>query len=281
MGQVFRWLAGGAAFALCAGMAALPEVPEEAVGALGVTTGVPQRGGFVFVDGKYLPPPYTVTRRGNGIFINRIQVDQPVPWAAPAPKDAPKKLDEDGDFEVAEEEDAEEVVGADDGDELLFGDAQGGKAEAHAIDALFDDVAPVKKKAPAPKVPPPARAAADAPLSNKQQADELKVKLDALRKQYEAALGRGEIYFFAQQHSRVNGTLGSAKALFAVLPSALRYAQSPQDLMARLNQGGVYFLDLPTCADLYRNRTSFAQLDERRKQIEAEDAAKRAAGRAR
>ena len=75
--RVLGFLVGGMAGMLAA--ASLPEVPEAALEALGSTPGTPQNGGFVFVDGRYLPPPYTVTRHGNGIFINRIQVEQPVP----------------------------------------------------------------------------------------------------------------------------------------------------------------------------------------------------------
>lgn len=256
----------------CAGMAALPEVSDEAAAALGSAAGVPQRNGFVFIDGKYLPPPYTVTRRGNGIFINRIQVEQPVPWFDSA-QERRKKLDDDGDFEVAEEE--EKVVL---GDELLFGDADGAKqeADAHAIDALFEDIAPAKKKVPEKKPAPAPQPPTDAALS-KQQVEELKGRLDAVRKKYETTLGQGDIYFFAQRHRPVNGTYGSAKTLFAVLPAALRSAQSPQDLMARLKQGGVFFLDPETCADLYKNRTSFIQLEERQRQIERDEAVKRAA----
>ena len=271
--------------AVCAGLAALPEVPAEAVDALGVTTGTPQTSGFVFIDGKYVPPPYTVTRRGNGIFINRIQVDQPVPWiGTPLGEAPPKKLDDDGDFEVVDE-DAEEadedVAPVGELDDLLFGDAMDADkktGEAHAIDALFDDVTPAKNTAQGRKQPQ-VQPAAEA--MSKQQVEEMKTKLNTLRKVYETALGRGDIYFFAQHHSRVNGTYGSAKTLLTVLPSALRSARSPQELMAKLNQGGVYFLDLATCADLHRNRTSFVQLDERRKQIEADEAAKRTTGRTR
>ena len=266
--------------------AELPEVSEEAVAALGSTAGSPQVRGFVFVDGKYLPPPYMVTRRGNGIFINRIQVAQPVPWASAQPGEPKKALDDDGDFEVVqpdEKKDAEEKAAEEkpavDKDELLFGDAddakEKGKEEAHAIDALFDDVGPAKKKTPEKKPLPPQPSNA---APSKQQVEELKAKLDALRKGYETKLGQGDIYFFSQRHSLVHGSYGAGKELFAVLPSALRYAQSPQDLMAKLNQGGVYFLDVTACADLYKNRMSFMQLDERRKQIEAEEAAKRSTG---
>ena len=58
-------------------LAQLPDVPEEAIEALGKTEGTPQSNGFVFFEGRYIAPPYTVTRKGNGIFVNRIQVEQP------------------------------------------------------------------------------------------------------------------------------------------------------------------------------------------------------------
>ena len=272
-----RWMVAGLAFAACAGMAALPEVPAEAVAALGSTPGMPQTGGFVFIDGKYLPPPYTVSRRGNGIFINRIQVVQPVPWAGPAQEEeAPKKLDDDGEFKVVEEEKIKAKAAED--DDLLFGDAGNAdeKEGAHAVDALFDDTPAAKKKEPERKPPPPTGASL-----SKQQLDEMRAGLDTVRKRYETTLGQGDFYFFAQHHRPVNGTYGSAKTLFSVLPAALRASQSPQDLMAKLNQGGVYFLDLATCTDLHKNRVTFMQLDERRKQIEADEAGKRGTGRPR
>ena len=276
-----RWFLLGLVCAASAVSAALPEVSAEALAVLGSTPGIPQMNGFVFIDGKYIAPPYTVSRRGNGIFINRIQVQQPVPWVDVAQPEAPKKvLDADGDFEVVEPEETkvETKVKADD-DELLFG-GPGNREEkegAHAIDALFDDP-PAKKKEPEKKTAQPTSASL-----SKQQIDELKGKLDTLRKKYETELGRGDIYFFSERNSRVNGTYGTAKTLFAVLPNALRYAQSPQDLMTKLNQGGVGFLDLAACADLHKNRMTWMQLDERRKQIEADEAAKRppAGGRTR
>jgi len=61
---------------------ALPKVMQSAVDELGITSGTPQRSGFVFVEGKYLTLPYTVTRRGNAIFVNRVQIEQPVAWTS-------------------------------------------------------------------------------------------------------------------------------------------------------------------------------------------------------
>jgi len=270
-----------AVLAVCT-VLALPEVSAEAVEALKTTTGIPQVSGFVFIDGKYVPPPYTVTRRGNGIFINRIQVLQPVPWAVSetATRDEPRMiLDADGDFEVVEEEEAQENETADDMDDFLFGgagnSAGGGNREVHAIDALFDDTPPPTRptREPQRRPPPPPTDTA----MTQQQVDELRARLDTLRKNYEIALGRGDIYFFSDGRARVNGTYGTARTLFSVLPAALRTSRTPQELHARLNQGGVFFIDLATCTDLHKNRMSFMQLEERWKQIEADEAAKRTA----
>ena len=58
--------------------------------------------------------------------------------------------------------------------------------------------------------------------------------LDRVRKGYEQSLTRGDMFFFGQKHNRLNGNYGTARTLMGVLPKALRYAQSPQDLMQRL-----------------------------------------------
>jgi hypothetical protein len=83
--------------------AQLSDMAEVAVEELGSTYGTPQMSGFVFVDGRYLPPPYTVARKGNGIYINRTLVEQPVAWprgAGAAGPAAKKAIDADGDFEA-------------------------------------------------------------------------------------------------------------------------------------------------------------------------------------
>lgn len=71
-----------ASFALCALAAgAFPAIPKESAKALGVTRGRPFSEGIVFVNGKYLPPPYVVERWGTGIRINKIPVTgQIISW---------------------------------------------------------------------------------------------------------------------------------------------------------------------------------------------------------
>lgn len=124
------------------------DVSERAVAELGSTFGLPQMTGFVFIEGRYLAPPYTVTRRGNGIFINRVFVEAPVPWiATPVAEDdvvvpaagAAKAVDVDGDFE----EEAPAVQQA----PVPATKTPDAPKVAKSIDDLFDDDFP---DAPAP-----------------------------------------------------------------------------------------------------------------------------------
>lgn len=241
-----------------------PEVPEEAIEALGKTAGTLQSNGFVFVEGRYLRPPYTVTRNGNGIFINRVQVEQPFAWkteiltpvvisSIQKPGDAPEGT------EIATNV-ADTATAAGNS-----GDAPAGKT----LDALFDNgsAQPVTEEKAAASV----EKKADPVILTQKQKDRLCQELDNIRLRFELGLAQGEIFLFNYKNGRINGTYGTAKALFAVLPEAVRYAQSPQDLMVRLNQGGVSFLDINACTDLYRNKLNFMVLSDRRRTIEVNE----------
>ncbi len=259
-----RLFIAAAAF-LAAGVALraeLPDVTEEAIDELGSTSGTPQLNGFVFVEGRYLSPPYTVTRKGNGIFINRVQIEQlafqPGAPAAAGGGAARKPGAEDEAAAVAPAETA----------------APAPLKPVKSIDDLFADEG---EAAPAKVEPSP-----DAPRGSGEltrQKEELRAKLDAARKSYELALGRGEIFFFSERHSRLNGTYGTGRALLGVLPGALRKAQTPEDLQQRLKQGGVHFVDLTTCAALFKHRLVFPLLEGRLRKTEEAEAIEEAARR--
>ena len=260
---------GIAAVAVFAARAQLPEITETALAELGIAYGVPGMSGFVFVEGRYLAPPYTVTRRGNGIFVNRVQVEQPVVWPRGVePASAARAVDADGDFEAVAPEAAQPAPA-----QPVAEDAQ--KKAVKSIDDLFaDEEEPAAAPQPAAARPAPAAStqAVRSPEDHARDKAQVIEGLDRIRAGYEQALSRGEIFFFGQRHNRVNGTYGTARTLMGVLPKALRYAESPLDLQNRLKQGGVYFLDIGICGELFKNRNTFPLLEERLRKIEADEA---------
>jgi hypothetical protein len=330
-GDMREWLGRVLLLTVCTLLrgSAAADVPREAVEELGVFEGVPLMKGFVFVDGRYLVPPYTVTRRGNGIFINRILIEKPVPWSyfaptdgaavnepqpaeaqgnealdppfealpTPVPEKAPQKVesidDLFGDAEAAppapaEEKQARKTLSSIDD---LFGD--GGSAMAPdapaqeaqnrnitSIDDLFiDDLpetppqTPGRIREPAPQKRPPLRPATElTPQQLQERKEQLKKILDERRSVYEKHLAQGELYFLGTTHNRVNGTYGSARALFEVLPDALRYARTPMDLLKRLHDGNLYFIDHSISEALFRNRNTFPLLHQRLEQIKQDEA---------
>ena len=122
--------------------AAFATVPKQALVELKATVGKPFSAGLVFINGKFIDPPYKVERYGTALRINGIQVtNEIVPWTeflrtqpgarvekietpqaadAPAAEPAP----------AAEEPEAEESYDSSDD-----------------IDDLFDDDPKPKKKA--------------------------------------------------------------------------------------------------------------------------------------
>ena len=254
----------------------LPEVTDAAKEAMGTTPGRMVLSGFVFVDGRYLPPPYTVSRVGNGIFVNRVQVEQPVPWSRFYPPKANEKA-EDGDFEEVEENgektdaakpgngDFEEV------EETPAALPKKAAAKLDDLDDLFaDDNPPTANK--------PAVATPAAPRDIPGEIEQLKAALDKRRATYENRLSKNDIYFFSTSHSRINGNYGTARSMIEVLPEALYAATSPEDLLARLRRANIYFLDERAVRVLFKNKQSYPMLKERRQKIrqhEALEAAKR------
>ena len=63
------------------GAFAFQPIPKESAKALKVTRARPFSAGAVFINGKYVEPPYVVERWGTGIRINKIPVTgQIVDW---------------------------------------------------------------------------------------------------------------------------------------------------------------------------------------------------------
>lgn len=68
-----------------------PITSQSAITALGVEIGEPITNGFIFIDGRYIPPPYVVKREGNGVFINERLIRGRIPWPI-VPRTAPRSI---------------------------------------------------------------------------------------------------------------------------------------------------------------------------------------------
>ena len=260
------------------------KVPNDALKALQMARGKPFTAGAVFVNGKYIPPPYVVSRYGTAIMINGCQVTgQIVPWykftgvrpapAAPKPRPAARPASRPAASAPAEDS-------LDD----LFGDEPSAPApeppaakapekaneykEAKSIDDLFaddDEDAPPQPAAAKPAAGKPAAPAAEAAAPQKKfvhtaRTRQLLETIDKERTTIDRNLRSNCFYFFSPRYSTVRGNLLILGSMAEKLPDAMRDSTSADDLYARLRRSGLGFVSAEVCTDLYANRLTFPSL---------------------
>lgn len=242
---------------------AFEKVPAAARAALSGTRGKKAlSSGFVFVDGRYVKPPYRVARFGTAIFVNNEQVtDQIVSWKAflaasnggiaPAPAAKPAE---------AKPEPAPAAA----------------PSAARSVDDLFDDEpAPSAAKKPAAKPKPKPVAAEEddgsaASFAANAQTDKMLKRVNAYRSEVHRRLSAGNVCFFGSRYGQVNVPPRLAQKLMAVLPDAVRDANDAADLHARMKQGGFAFMSKEICEDLIANRADYPALAERRRKMQSD-----------
>ena len=244
-----------AALALGALWAAAPKfdvVPTAALQHLKGARGKPIRRGVVFVNGRYLPPPYTIWRRGTAIYVGDVQVTgQVVPWSAfmmaqgaggvsSAPA-APRKVEE------------KKPVAA-----------------AKSVDDLFDDDEPAPKKSSAGATAAPEPEVGGPFVHNDRTKRYLKRIMD-YRTDVDKRLRRGEILFFGSRYSMLHVEDRLCMPLMNALPAALRDARDAYDLQSRLRAQGITYLSNAICEDLFANQATSFMIDERRAKMKDED----------
>lgn len=257
-----------AAMLAAADVFAMPEVPMESAKALGVTKGKAFRSGLVFINGKYLPPPYVVSRWGTGLRINNKPVTgQIINWTeflktqsgvkvsksdVPSAAETPPPASEPEPEAQAEEEDSDT-----------------------SLDDLFDDDPKPKKKTVKRK--PVFRKTAAKPKATVSYSldgsfvpnDASKVllnRINSARTEIDRTLRAGGFICFGDKYQRVSGDSRTAKQLLQKIPEMQRDASSAQAFASMVRNGGmVYFTD-ELCHDLYRNRIDYRKLMDRREQ---------------
>ena len=246
--------------------------PPEAAKALGGTYGKPIDAGYVFVDGKYLAPPYKVDRVGTVIKINGVQVTgQVIAWN--------EFIKTQSGVTVSKTETP--AAGGDD----LFDDAPASEPEVEeddddddssALDDLFDDDPKPKKKAakkPAKKRAAPRPKKPTVTVSYSLEGDfvpneksrELVKKIAARRKAIESKLLNDGLICFGSRYTSIQCDKLAAKRILEKLPEIQKQHKDPAQFTQAVRAAGLVYLSEPCINDLCRNRTDYYQLMERRK----------------
>lgn len=247
------------------------EIPKASAKALGVTKGKSFSEGIVFVNGKYLEPPYVVERWGCGIRINgQNVVAEVVPWSefvktqpgakvtkseAPAAADAGDDEEEEDDLDDAYEDDDDEDSSLDD----LFDDDP-----KPAKKAAPKKSAPKKKKA-APKKP---RATVtytlEGPFVPNDASKKLVARVNKTRTDINSTLLKGGVIFFGDKYARVTADAHSAEIVIDKLADIERKSKSASELLSAARSAGMVYLTGPVAGDLFRNKIDYIKLQQRR-----------------
>lgn len=258
-----------------------PPVPKAAIAELKRAVGNPVSKGMVFVNGKYLEPPYRVERFGNAISINSVQVTAPiVEWSeflkqqqgyrveiVPYPPEK-RMVEEDVPFEIEEEV---EVEVSDDDVEDLFGD-EGRKSD----DAAKKNVRKIRKKVKRtemrrqtvvkefPSEKPPRKVVRfDGEFRHNFKVRALLSRIDNERAFVEKRLREGWFLCFGAKYQRAEGDAAAARQVLSQLWRVEKESSSPDGFVSAAQSSGLGFLPVVVLKDLYRNRLDYPRLKNR------------------
>lgn len=245
------------------------EIPKASSKALGVTRGRQFNTGLVFINGKYIEPPYTVERRGVGICINGTPaIAQVIDWTeflktqqgvkitkteAPAPTYMPPPV-EPG---MSQEDDSMDT----------------------SLDDLFDDDPKPKKKPAKPayrtqRIPrkpvPTVTYSLEGEFVPNAASKALVARINAVRTEIDKALRSGGFICFGDRYARVTGDQRAAMHVLEKMPEIMRRSETPDAFRASVRSANfVYFSD-SVCSDFFRNRIDYRKLQDRRKKLKEE-----------
>lgn len=244
-----------------AAVADFPRVPKAALKALKVTRGKPFNSGVLFVDGKYVPPPYTVERYGTALRVNGQQVTGPlIAW------DEFLKTQEGARIERSEQPAAAAPVVT----------AAPAPVDDDPLADLFDDEPATKPQSPVSAVRPAAPVVTttvvfEGEFRRNAASDALLAKLNAMRTEIDAHLRRGGVICFGSAYSRVTGDAGAAKRILAKLPELMKASSSVAEFSDGIRDAGLVYFPEALNRDLYRNRIDYLKLIERRRKLHEEE----------
>ncbi len=246
--------------------------PTAALKTLKATVGRQFSSGYVFINGKYLPPPYKVERWGTAIRINGVQVTaEVIPWEEFIKTQKGVKVTK-SETPVAEAEPApvqEESVEEDE-----FED----DSESTLDDLFDDDPAPRKKTAKKRKVsyqPKPRKPEVTVSYSfdgefvhNEKTLGYLE-RINKQRTTIDSRLRAGGYCCFGSRYRMATGDSKAADILMQKLPDLMKRHSNREAFVSAMFAAGFNYLPQSLIADLFRNRIDYVAL-ERRYKDEAE-----------
>ena len=260
------------ALMLSAGAFAFQPIPKEGAKALGVTRGKPFSAGMVFINGKYIEPPYVVERWGTGIRINSIPVTgQIVDWNE-------FLKTQDGVKMVKKE--ASPVQEAAPAAQPLQSATPAPAADTSSLDDLFDDDPKPAKPTSAPRASRPVAApvvprtittyALSGAFKPNDSSKALLGRINSSRTEIDRILRSGGFVCFGDSYSRVTGDKRTLMAMLERLPELEQHSESLDAFRAGVRSAGLIYLNEVLCEDLFRNRIDYRKLKERRERIKSD-----------
>ena len=257
----------GAMVMMTAVAAAFPEIPKASAKALGVTRGKSFSSGLVFIDGKFLEPPYVVERWGTGIRINSKPVTgQVIDWNEFLKTQTGVKVTK---TEVVSTSAPTPVVVSKPAETDY----------SSALDDLFEDDPKPKKtltrasfstavSVPKPKIATNYELSGDFVKNDASKA--LTAKINAVRTEIDGILRRGGFICFGGQYSRVTGDSRSALKMLEDLPELQMNSETAEQFRAGVRRANLVYLNDELCQELFRNKVDYRKLQEQRAKIKKE-----------
>lgn len=256
-------------FAQANSKGAFEAVPKQALVELKATIGKPFSAGLVFIDGKFIEPPYKVERYGTAFRVNGHQVtNQVVPWDEFLKTQAGVRVDK---VEIPASDDAAPAA-VEPGEEESSGDFE------DDFDDLFDDTPKPKKK----KAARPARRTAPSAPKTKStvvfegdfrhnaRTKKMLARLNKMRTNLEIALRNGGACFFGTRYSTVRADPAPADMFLDAIPAVMKNSSSFEEFSSDARAKGISFLSEDIMRDLYRNKLDYIKLKERAKAVKEE-----------
>ena len=248
---------------------AFQPIPKEGAKALGVTRGRPFSAGAVFINGKYIEPPYVVERWGTGIRINKEPVTgQVIDWNEFLKTQEGVKVEKKTEAVPAAPVVQQAAPAVED-------------VDSSSLDDLFDDdPKPAKRKSA-----PPARSSTvarpsvprtsvsyvlDGEFKANDASKALVGRINETRTEIDRILRAGGFICFGDAYSRVTGDKRALLSMLEALPELQQRSANVDAFRTGVRSAGLVYLNEVLCEDLFRNRIDYRKLKERRERIKSD-----------